>query len=321
MADSLQNNPKRIRKEKIYRSFVLQKRLKAKSSDLKSARQLLKESLLFFKKHFLCFLVLQAVFLVFIFLVALSASQTSPLSDIQTELHQRYGQGWQADIYIAFLLLPQLGEFVMQRLAQSSGWFFTLNLFISLAFLYLIRQLQNTKHSIRTRVKEAVYFGPAQIVPFTLLILILFTQVLPALVVSDFALQLREDGVLDNNLEHLLTLLVVGSIFMFTLYWLVAGFFSLIIVSLPGASPFKAWQTALQLVHRRRWPIIAKLLLFAISAVLVLNIALLPFLWLIPQWADYVFYVFVLTLLALAHIYIFLLYENLLTAKTLRDKS
>ena len=109
-----------------------------------------------------------------------------------------------------------------------------LNLFASLSVLWLIRNLSKQAGKGKIRVREAVYFGPAQLVPFITLGLLLLLQLLPSLIVADFGAQLRENGVLGTNLEQAAGVAVILSFLALSFYWLAGGIFSLIIISLPG---------------------------------------------------------------------------------------
>ncbi len=315
MVDSSEKSP-RLRKEKVYQSFVLQKPLPAKRTDLKSPFKLLKESFSFFRRHWTAFSLLILVFFCVAFVLFLSDGQNLDLKQVKTDLGVRYGDGLRAEISTAFSLLPELINIFSQRLTQSFGWFTVLNLFVSLSLWWLIRNLQNLKKRAKIKVRDAIYFGPAQITPFALLAVLLFVQFLPALVIADFGAQLRDNEVLKTNLEQAAAVLVILTFFFLSFYWAVGGVFSLIIVSLPGARPLDAWQTSLNLTHRRRRPVLWRLLFILLAMIFSVCLLILPFVWLIPQWSEYLFYLIGLIFFIIGHIYCFLLYQDLLTAKT-----
>ena len=307
---------KRRRKEATYRSFALQKPLPTAQYQLRSAWQLTVASWLFFKKFWYYFLLIGGIICLISLLTISSGTAEINLTQEQVGLRQQLGSGWQTEFNIVLNLLPKLFTNVSQQVGQSLFYLFGLSLIASLTTWWLLRQLKERSRQGRLQVQDGFYFGSAQLIPYALLIGLLFLQLLPALVVLDFANDLRLDGVLSTNLEQLGALVVVLSLFVLSGYWLVAGLFSLIIVSLPGTRPFAAWQTAGDLTHRLRWRLTARLLLLGLMTGSVLCILMLPFLYWLPQFADLSFYFVFSLLFMLAHVYCFLLYEDLLHLKT-----
>ena len=315
MSSSTNSKSKHLRKEKVYKSFVLQKPLSRKKTDFKSAAKILGASLRFFRQHIRYFSLLSLVFLVLAFLFFLSAEPVLDLKQLQTDLRLRYGDGWSAEVYTTLNLLPELINLLGRRIAQTLGLFIILNFLISLSLWWLIRNLQEFKEGVKIKVREAIYFGPAQVVPFIIVISILFIQLLPVLVAVDFSTQLRDNEILQSNWEQLVALLVLGGVFVLSFYWIIGGIFSPIIASLPGVKPLKAWQTSMHLTHRRRLPLALRLLFMVTLFIFASCLLILPFLWLLPQWADYLFYLIGLYFFMVGHIYCFLLYQDSLTAK------
>ena len=315
MAVSMRSKSKRQKKEEVYKSFVWQKSLSGRKTNLKSSFELARESLLFFRRHYKHFSLLAALFLGLAFVFFLSAESAIDLKQMQVDLRMRYGDNWSAEISNTLILLPELIDLLGWHLARSLGWFVILNLLISLTLWWLIRNLRDAKRRKAIHVRDALYFGPAQIIPFTILVVILFVQLLPALIIADFGAQLRINQVLQTNWEQLAVVLVIIAVFALSFYWIVGGAFSLIIASLPGVKPFSAWQTSLNLTHRQRWPIALRLFFLVLVSVFGICLLVLPFLWLLPQWADYLLYLIGLMALIISHIYCFLLYQDLLADK------
>ena len=312
---------KRRRKEATYRSFALQKPLPTAQYQLRSAWQLTVASWLFFKKFWYYFLLIGGIICLIALLTISSGTAEINLAQEQVGLRQQLGSGWQTEFNIVLNLLPKLFTNVSQQVGQSLFYLFGLSLIASLIGWWLLRRLKEPNRQTRLKVQDGFYFGSAQLIPYALLIGLLFLQLLPSLIVLDFANDLRLDGVLSTNLEQLGALVIVLTLFTLSGYWLVSGVFSLIIVSLPGTRPFAAWQTACDLTHRLRWGLIGRLLVLGILLVAAVCVILLPFLFWIPQFADLVFYFIFGLLFLLAHIYCFLLYEDLLNLKTKMEKA
>lgn len=310
----------RTKKEEVYRSFTLQKPLKPKRAELKSPLGLLLDSLVFLRRFWSHFAILALVFFAFAGVLFLGFSGSFELKAASAEFQSRHGDGWGGQILTILSLLPELVEALGQKLVDSFGWFVTLNLFLSLSLWWLIRNLRVRKAGVKVRVREAIYFGPAQIVPFALLAFLIFLQFLPALVLADFASSLRGSSILQTNLEQAGGLFVVLTVFALSFYWTLGGVFALIIVSLPGSKPLDAWQTSLRITHRQRRPVFRRLAFVGAGYLLAVCLACLPFLWLVPRWAEYPFYLAGLFSFIIVHIYCFLMYQDMLEAKTAREE-
>ena len=305
----------RKKKERVYRSFSLQKTLPAKRTVLPAAVVLVSDSLRFLRRHWRSFGLLLIFFASMAAVLLFSGGRNDGLAQAKTEFIQRYGSGFGGGLSTSLALLSEASADLTDRLSQFFGWFSALGLFASLSLWWLIRNLRDKALAGRLKVREAVYFGPAQIVPFAALGCLLLFQLLPALVIADFGLQLREGGVLQSNWEQAAVLGVIVAMFALSFYWAVGGLFGLIIVSLPGTKPLQALQTSLQLAHRRRRIVVSRLLILPLLAVPLLA-AVLPAVWLLPQWSEHLLYLIGLLLFIISHIYCFLLYQSLLTAKT-----
>ncbi|MYB40459.1 hypothetical protein F4X86_04305 [Candidatus Saccharibacteria bacterium] len=312
-----ETSKRRQKKERVYRSFVWQKPLPAKKTSLQSPLKLWLESFKFCRRNLRPFAVLAVGFFIAALVLLFSGGGNESLIAIRDEFSQRYGAGFAGEVSTSLAMLSESVNALVNRLTQSFGWFVILNLFAGLSVLWLIRNLYRPDRGRKVKIREAVYFGPAQLVPFAALGLLLLLQLLPSLIVADFGAQLRENGVLQTNLEQAAAVAVILSFVALSFYWLAGGVFSLIIVSLPGAKPFDAWQTALHLVHRRRLPAAGRLFLFGAGATLAVCLLALPVGRLLPQWSEHFIYLASSCFFVVGHIYCFLLYQDLLTAKTL----
>ena len=162
------------------------------------------------------------------------------------------------------------------------------------------------------QIKQAIYFGPAQVVPFLLILGLILLQLLPAFVVADFGSHLRNTGVLDTNWEHLGAVAVIVFSLGLSIYWAMSGLFSLIIVSIPKTYPWQAWMAGFNLLHGRR-PYLFKHFIFLILSVIILaGLVCLPFVYLIPRYVIYILFLTVLLAYLIIQIYLFFLYKALL---------
>ena len=310
---------KRLKKEAVYRSFVWQKPLGSRPTHLRSPGRLLLDSWRIFRNNLLVFSLLGLVFICLAYILFLSASPIVDLSQLQDELQLRYGDGFSGGLSTALAMLPDLFTVVGQYMLDALVLFAGAHIVLSLALWWLIRRLVEPGAKAKIRIRDALYFGPAQFVPFTLLAVLLSFQLLPFLIAADFAAQLRDNGILQTNWEQAGALAVVFFIGGLCFYWLIGGLFSLIVGSLPGTRPFEALRSSWQLAHRRRMAIAGRLFFMISLAVLGICLLCLPFLALIPRWAEYFFYLIALDFFILGHIYFYLLYSDLLKARTAKE--
>ena len=302
---------KRLKKEAVYRSFVWQKPLRRAPSGLRPPLALLAASWRLLRRDWPAFSLLGLIFLGVAFVLFLSASPAVDLEQLYEARRQGYTPGALGALAAALAILPDLIALVGQYFLDTLAVFTVSHLALSLSLWWLIRQLSVARRG-RLKVRDAFYFGPAQIVPFSLLAIVLSLQLLPALIAADFASQLRLSQTLSSNWEQAGALVVLFLIFALCFYWLIGGFFSLIVASLPGTRPFQAWQTSLQLTHRRRLAVAGRLSFLVCLAALAVCLLALPFLIFVPGWAEYGFYAVGLGFMIFGHIYCFLLYGDLL---------
>ena len=310
---------KRLKKEAVYRSFAWQKSLGSRPGQLRSPGRLWLDSWRIFRSNLVVFSLLGLVFICLAYILFLSASPIVDLGQLQEELRQRYGGGLSGGLSIALAMLPDLFTVVGQYLLDALVLFAAAHLVLSLALWWMIRRLVDAGKKAKIRVRDALYFGPSQFVPFTLLAVLLSFQLLPFLIAADFAAQLRDNGTLQTNWEQAGALAVVFFIGGLCLYWLIGGLFSLIVGSLPGTRPFEALRASWQLTHRRRTAVIGRLFFMFALAVLGICLLSLPFLALIPRLAEYFFYLIALDFFILGHIYCYLLYSDLLKTQTAKE--
>ena len=312
MARDPHRSQRRTKKEAVYKSFRLQKPLGRPASGLRPPLALMAASWRLLRRDWLSFSLLGLIFLVVAYVLFLSASPAVDLEQLHEARRQSHEPGVFGALSAALSVLPDLIALVGQYFLDAFAAFAAAHLVLSLSLWWLVRQLHERRQDRRLKARDAFYFGPAQIVPFGLLTIVLSLQLLPALVAADFATQLRLNQTLDSNWEQAGALAVLLLIFGFCFYWLVGGFFSLIVASLPGTRPLQAWQTSLQLTHRRRLAVAGRLGFCLFLATPAVCLPALPFLILAPGWAEYGLYAAGLATAIFIHVYCFLLYGDLL---------
>ena len=303
----------RIKPELTYRSFVLQKPLPSLGIGVSPIWQIFTASLEMFRRHWTKFVLLSGFFLAVVILLGINAGLGRELEAQQLSLQQDFGDNIQAQIDVTLFLFTEFLQDFTGHLIENIFWVLGILTVFSLSLWWLIRNLYSTQSAELIKVKQAFYFGPAQIIPFSLLCLLLSLEFLPIVILTQVATQLRDNGVLQGIWEIWATLLVLGIIAWFCFYWIIGGLFSLIIVSLPNTLPWQAWLTSFYLTHRRKKDLVRHGLFILLGLFVTIWLINLPIIWLLPKYIVYVFSFSCLAAVAFGHIYWFLLYQNLIS--------
>ncbi len=181
-----------------------------------------------------------------------------------------------------------------------------------LSTLWFIRQLKSEDKAPGHSVKQALYFGPAQIVPFWLVMLVIALQLIPLFIASTISTVVSQEDLLASNLEGAAVAIVILGLMSISLYFVLPSIFALVIVSLPGSQPVASLKQAGLLVKYRRYGVLKHVLSLAIVWGVVLLSLLLPVVIFVPRVAEYALYGLSIMLSVYVVFYIYNLYRGLL---------
>ena len=301
----------RLKKQTRYKSFRMSKPLKSQTPKLLSAPQLINQSLSFMAQYKWRFSFHGLIFSGLYGLLVYGFGQQLDLPKLKTDIAASSGAGLAGHLNSGLRLLAELFEGGTQVVSQQSGLYsFSLLLIMSLATIWLIRALRDKPKQLKTR--DAYYFGPSQLVPFILSLLVIAIQLLPMFIANQVAGSLQANDVLLTGAEQALVVTVVLLFNVLSLYLLVGSIFSLIIVSLPGARPWQAVQSSFNITRYRRHLVVLHLLALLVIGLIVTIIFMLPFLILATAIAEYAFYLLYVFLFMFAHVYLYGLYRELI---------
>ncbi len=195
--------------------------------------------------------------------------------------------------------------------ASSSGTLFQIILFIicSLALIWALRT-SIAKHKVTT--KASFYDGMQQLIPFSLVLLIVSLQMLPLIISSYLYSTLIYNGIAVTGSEQFIAFLLISMIALWSLRMLTGGVFALYISTLPAMTPIMALRSARELVHGRRLLIWRKFIYIIFVILFGTTLLVLPFLFAWPSASVWVFYVASIFWLPLAHAYLYSLYRDML---------
>lgn len=140
----------------------------------------------------------------------------------------------------------------------------------------------------RPAFRDGLYNAGAPIVSTGLVILILFIQMIPAIVGTILYSAASSSELLVNGLISMVAGITVALLYLLSLYWAVATFLALVIVTLPNMYPWQAIRAAGDIVIGRRLRILLRLLWLFVGNILALVIAVLPIV-LIDKWLKSLF--------------------------------
>jgi hypothetical protein len=194
--------------------------------------------------------------------------------------------------------------------SQTAGAYqLFLALITSLAVIWALRQVSAGRHM---RLRDAYYQGMYPLIPFVIVLLIICLQLLPLVIGSTLYSIVVTNGIAVHLIEKLFWLTLFIGLAIWSLYMVSSSVFALYIVTLPDMTPLKALRSARELIRRRRWIVLRKVLFLPILLLIGAAVIMLPIiLWLTPL-AQWVFFVLTMLALVVIHAYLYTLYRELI---------
>jgi hypothetical protein len=194
---------------------------------------------------------------------------------------------------------------------DSGGIYQTLLIIIvSLALIWALRQTHNKTVKLRTR--DAYYKGMFPLVPFAIILIIMFVQFLPALITASLYSVASNSATLATTPEKVVGIGVLLAGLIWTFYMISSSLFAMYIVTLSGATPMASLKAAKQLVRYRRQIIFRKVVFVPAVLLLFSAVVLIPLIILAPPVAEVLFALATIALPAVLHSYFYNLYRSLL---------
>lgn len=180
---------------------------------------------------------------------------------------------------------------------------------VSLAIIWALRQVVAGE---KATIRNAFYRGMYPLVPFMLVLLVIGLQLLPMLIGASLYQLVVVSGIASTTIEVALWGLVALALALLSLYLLVSSIVALYIVTLPNMTPLQALRAARELLRRRRWTVLRKMLFLPLALLVVAGIVMVPFILLLPLAAGWVLFALGIVAIVAAHGYIYNLYRELL---------
>jgi hypothetical protein len=300
--------PRKLKDPK-YNSFHLQKsHTKPKAAKILSSFKLFRHALGLIKRNWLLFLGITAVYTV-LNLLLVQGFFNIDLTSVREQAQALAAGNW-GTIIGGFSGLSYL--FGNSGADPTTGAYrVILMLLVSLAIIWVLRQLVINEPGKRIRLRDAFYASMYPLVPFVLVFLLICLQLVPL----TLAMYLVGAIGITNGIELLLWVIILVTLTAVTLYMLSSSIFALYIACLPGMQPVEALRTAVQLVRHRRLFVLRRVLFLPLALFVGLSILVVPFIVFYTPAAIALFFIFLMTVLPIVHSYMYLLYRELLNAQ------
>lgn len=299
----------KARKKPNYKSFKLHKSIKHPGPKLPSWWQLLKKSwalMIANKKAILIFVIVYGLLNL---LLVRGLSSTVDIEGLKESFDQIVGDesSGLATGFTAFGVLINASTQGSSEIAQVYQTF--LLIIASLALIWLFRQ-QQAGNSVT--MKMAFYRGMYPLIPFTLILMVIGLQLIPALIGNFLFTTVMSGGLAVGGLEQTLWLLFFVMTLLLSLYMITSSSIALYVVTLPEMTPMIALRKARELVKYRRFAVLLRAFAIIIVILALLFVIVLPIIFIAPALAEWMFYAITVLVIPLVHGYMFSLYRELL---------
>lgn len=192
----------------------------------------------------------------------------------------------------------------------SGGTYQTLLIILmSLVVIWALRQVLASK---TIRVRDAFYKGVYPLIPFILVLLVVGLQLIPLAIGSWLYSTVMSGGIAVSLLEKIIWVAVFCVLALATLYMICSSLFALYIVTLPDMTPMKALRSARQLVKKRRFLVMRKILFLPLALLVLGAIIMIPLILYATVLAQWIFFALSMAVLVVVHTYMYTLYRELL---------
>ena len=280
-----------------------------KHADLPAVTVVLKNSLEIIRKYWKTFIIVTLIYALLYIVFVRGLSGGLDLSSLRASLSHNKGT---TSLSTGLSLFAYLigNSTTTQSSSVNAGVYQTILLIIvSLALIWTLRQSYNNN---KVRARDAFYRGMYPVIPFILVLLVIGLELIPMLIGGSVYATVTTNGIAVGVSEKMLWALMFAILSFVSLYLITSSIFALYIVTLPDMTPMKALRSARQLVKRRHWLVMRKMLFLPLVIVIVAMIIMVPIVLLITAAATWIFLIFSLVCLVFIHSYLYALYRELI---------
>jgi hypothetical protein len=233
----------------------------------------------------------------------------SNISTLKADIHKGFS-GHPGSLVTSFGLFAELLSSAGNNSSQTAGAYqIFLFIIISLAVIWTLREILSG-HKVKMR--DAFYKGMNQIIPFILVLVMFFVQLLPLFVGSSLYAIAVSSGVTVSVIEKTIFIFIFVLFLVWSLYLVTSTIFAVYIVTLPDMTPLKALRSAKALVKKRRLLLIRKIIGLPVILLVVSAVIMLPIILTVTGLAQWVFFILTTISILIVHTYMYILYRELL---------
>lgn len=295
-----------------YKSFRLSKRIRQPKQHLPSGRKIFKKATRLLWNNKRLFLGILLIYCLASLVLVKGLSITNDLKSTKDTLDETVGGGW-GHVVTGVTLLTLLAGTINNPATEVGGAYQSLLfVIVSLVTIWALRKSLANKSKIKIQAREAYYQGLYPMIPFVIVIVVIGLQLIPVMLANFLYSIVISGGLAVTVLEKALWIMLFLLLVLLSCYMITSSLFALYIVTLPDVRPMQALRSARELVRYRR-PLVMRRLLFLPVALLFLSIIImLPFVFLSPSFAEWLFFFVSMGWVVVAHSYLYMLYKELL---------
>ncbi len=179
----------------------------------------------------------------------------------------------------------------------------------SLVIIWALRQLLAGN---KVGIKQAYYQSMSPLVPFLLVIAVIFIQLLPLTFGAPVIGTILSTVLNAGALLTMLFIIIFAVLALWSFYMISSSIFALYIVTLPDMQPRQALRSAKNLVKYRRWALMRRVAFLPIFILVAMAIIVVPLILSVSFLVAPVFYLLSMVTILFVHTYLYSLYRSLL---------
>ena len=179
----------------------------------------------------------------------------------------------------------------------------------SLVIIWALRQLLAGN---KAGVKQAYYQSMSPLIPFLLVVAVIFIQLLPLTFGAPVIGTILSTVLNAGALLTMIMIFIFAALALWSFYMISSSIFALYIVTLPDMQPRQALRSAKNLVKYRRWALMRRVAFLPIFILVAMAIIVVPLILFVSFAVVPIFYILSMVAILFVHTYLYSLYRSLL---------